>query len=221
MPKQTFFNLPDAKRERILEQAVLEFSSKPFAQASLSAIVARCGISKGSIYQYFENKLALYRWLIFDHIGQLKLEHFQKTAYDPQASFLDNLEMQVQQGQAFAIAHPRMASLGARLWDPTTDPELLAMQQEANATSVRWMRMMLLEAQSKGQLREDLDLDLGAAMVSSFFRHAVMDILPLRIGVPMSQWPDNPERLAAFDVQQQQAFAREIVRFLRLGLSGR
>ncbi|MED5369632.1 MAG: TetR/AcrR family transcriptional regulator [Myxococcota bacterium] len=221
MPKQTFFNLPEPKRERILEQAVLEFSTQPYAQASLSAIVSRCGISKGSIYQYFDNKLDLYRWLIFEYISQLKLQHFREHAYDPQASFLDNLEAQLRQGQAWALARPRIASLGARLWDATSDPQLLEMQQEASETSVRWMRMLLLEARSKGQLREDLDLDMGAAMVSSFFRHAVMDILPQRVGVPMIQWPERPEVLAAFGPEQQERFARELVRFLRLGLCGR
>ena len=64
MPKQTFFNLPFAKRRSIEEEAIREFAENTFERASLTKIVENCGIAKGSMYQYFEDKLDLYLYIV-------------------------------------------------------------------------------------------------------------------------------------------------------------
>ena len=50
MPKETFFNLPDDKRRRILDVVIDEFADNDYANVSISRIVARAGIAKGSFY---------------------------------------------------------------------------------------------------------------------------------------------------------------------------
>lgn len=64
MPKNTFFNLSEEKRERILEASIEEFSSNPYEVASINQIVKSSEIAKGSFYQYFENKEDLYKHLV-------------------------------------------------------------------------------------------------------------------------------------------------------------
>ena len=64
MPKETFFNLPEAKRQRIIDLALAEFAEKDYDTASISRIVSQAGIAKGSFYQYFENKEDLYTYLL-------------------------------------------------------------------------------------------------------------------------------------------------------------
>ena len=56
MPKETFLNLPEEKRNRILDAAIQEFAANPYDVASISNIVRKVGIAKGSFYQYFEDK---------------------------------------------------------------------------------------------------------------------------------------------------------------------
>lgn len=55
MPKETFFNLDEKKKENILEVLVDEFSAKPFKDVTVKSIVDRLKIAKGSFYQYFED----------------------------------------------------------------------------------------------------------------------------------------------------------------------
>ena len=74
MPKQTFFNLEPEKRQAIVEAALQEFAEHPFEQASLTKIVDSCGIAKGSMYQYFSDKLDLYLYIV-------DLAYEQKKAY--------------------------------------------------------------------------------------------------------------------------------------------
>ncbi len=72
MPSPTFLALPVDRRERLVREAITEFSERPYAEASLSQIAPRARIAKGSIYQYFDDKLDLYRWLLTDEAPRHK-----------------------------------------------------------------------------------------------------------------------------------------------------
>ena len=56
MPKLTFYNLPDEKRQTLIQALKSEFSRVPLFEASVSNIVKAAGIPRGSFYQYFEDK---------------------------------------------------------------------------------------------------------------------------------------------------------------------
>lgn len=56
MPKQTFFNLPEEKRELLIQSAKKEFSRVPLNEASIANIIKSASIPRGSFYQYFEDK---------------------------------------------------------------------------------------------------------------------------------------------------------------------
>src|ERR1044072_1245619 len=105
MPKPTFLNLPEDKRERIVELAIEEFSDKPYAQASISNIVAQAGIAKGSFYQYFEDKLDLYRWLLLHVAGHRKLAYLEARVPPEAADMFELLEHLVLTGIEFGIAN--------------------------------------------------------------------------------------------------------------------
>ncbi len=61
MPKETFMNLPDAKKNKIIRAAKKEFERVPYEQASIKNIVEDANIARGSFYQYFESKEDLLR----------------------------------------------------------------------------------------------------------------------------------------------------------------
>ena len=64
MPSNTFLNLPDDKRERIISAALEEFANNDFRNASITRMVRSLGIAKGSVYQYFKDKKDLYLYLL-------------------------------------------------------------------------------------------------------------------------------------------------------------
>ena len=64
MPKQTFLNLPEEKRDIIINVAIDEFLEFGLENASTNRIVANSGISKGSFYQYFEDKQDVFMYLL-------------------------------------------------------------------------------------------------------------------------------------------------------------
>ena len=59
MIKKTFYNLPKEKKERIINAVRDEFSKHPKEKVSINKIVQSANISRGSFYQYFDDKVDL------------------------------------------------------------------------------------------------------------------------------------------------------------------
>ena len=59
MIKRTFYNLPEQKRQRIIDAIVEEFSSSSTEKVSINRIVKAANIYRGSFYQYFDDKVDL------------------------------------------------------------------------------------------------------------------------------------------------------------------
>lgn len=66
MPKQTFYKLPEDKRQTLIHAAEKEFSRVPLFEASVSNIVKSAEIPRGSFYQYFEDKDDAFFYLLND-----------------------------------------------------------------------------------------------------------------------------------------------------------
>ena len=72
MPKETFNNLPIEKQKLIFNACIKEFSAFPYSQASINQIIKNAGISRGSFYQYFEDKWDAYG-MMMGRIAQEKM----------------------------------------------------------------------------------------------------------------------------------------------------
>lgn len=67
MPKETFYRLPDEKRERIMAAAEREFLENLFEAASINRIIKEAAIPRGSFYQYFEDKKDIFLYIVSTH----------------------------------------------------------------------------------------------------------------------------------------------------------
>lgn len=59
MIKKTFYNLPEEKKQRITDAIMHEFSSSTTEKVSINRIIKTANISRGSFYQYFDDKVDL------------------------------------------------------------------------------------------------------------------------------------------------------------------
>ncbi len=110
MPKQTFLNLDDTKRERFLAAADKEFALHDYAQASISRIVAELGIAKGSLYQYFDDKQDLYVFLI-ERAATTKLEAIREQlgSFEEHEGFFELHTQLILAGANFDLDHPHFS----------------------------------------------------------------------------------------------------------------
>lgn len=64
MPSDTFFRLPEEKRQRLMDAAWEEFTTVRFSDASINKIIRAANIPRGSFYQYFTDKDDLFAYLV-------------------------------------------------------------------------------------------------------------------------------------------------------------
>lgn len=196
MPKQTFFNLEPQKRELVIKSAVEEFARLPFEQASLSRIVEKCGIAKGSMYQYFEDKRDLYLYVV-------DLAYEEKRAYVGQAfekggDIFSVLEEYYLQSYRFAKEHPLFHQVTNKFWDSKADvlqPEL----QEGRLSRAHDFAQFLDEAMASGKVNKHLDPE-----AVFFVYHAV-----------------GRDLIDHFDQGRNAAFLKKVLDVLRFGLMTR
>jgi len=130
VPRRTFFNLPEDKRRLITDLAIEEFAAHTYHKASLSRIVARAGIAKGSMYQYFAGKFDLYLYIL--ELGaRIKLEAIDKAVSElgPEATLYDRLMAATEASLKLAETHPRLYAIGMNLLRET-DKELVSRVME-------------------------------------------------------------------------------------------
>jgi AcrR family transcriptional regulator len=68
-PQTRWRRRKDARAPEILDAALSVFAEKGFAGARMEDIAAKAGVTKGTIYLYFQNKEAVFKSLVRDSIG--------------------------------------------------------------------------------------------------------------------------------------------------------
>lgn len=222
LPKPTFHNLSPQKRQRIVDAAIDEFSTQPYARATLDRIVAAAGISKGSMYQYFEGKVDLYRWLLIEHTTERKLAAIGADAPEPGASVWEVLEAAFLAGARFAAAEPRLTLLGVRfLRDHELEPELDAISRQHKAAADAWMIALLQRAQRRGELRAELDLPTVAGLLSHALGEGMLDQIARRLDLSLAELLEQPQEVQALSQDDLAMLVRNVTRLFRDGAGAR
>jgi AcrR family transcriptional regulator len=71
LPKETFYNLPQEKRDRIIAAIKKELARAPLEEISINKIIQDAGISRGSFYMYFEDKKDMLHCIFSDFRDRL------------------------------------------------------------------------------------------------------------------------------------------------------
>ncbi|MFV9505314.1 MAG: TetR/AcrR family transcriptional regulator [Oscillochloridaceae bacterium umkhey_bin13] len=216
MPTQTFANLPAAKRDALLTLALEEFAAHPYQQASLSQIVERAGIAKGSIYQYFANKQDLYLFLI-EHAAQSQLDLL--SGLEPPDLALDLfalLRWQMRASLQVGLATPLQTQLLYRAHNdplPFRDEVTHRLQQAGGGH----LHTLLAQAQARGELAPDLDLDVAAFVVGRVLGD-LRELLLQRLGVSLDEAAGD---LRLLESPVAEALYDQVLRILQCGLAAR
>jgi AcrR family transcriptional regulator len=166
MPKQTFFNLPDEKRQTLIDLALDEFAGNDYQSASISRLVAQAGIAKGSFYQYFEDKQDLYSYL-FQLGAEQKVAFLSEAAPpDPEMALFDYLSWVFQRRVLFDLYHPRFSKLTYRALsgDSPLPDDMVA---RAKATADDYFRRLLETGLARGDIDPAIDLDVAVFVLSA------------------------------------------------------
>ena len=171
MPKQTFFNLPDEKRTQIMDAAIEEFAEHGLENASTNRIVASSGISKGSFYQYFEDKQDVFDYII-TLLGEEKLVFFaDKRPPDNNLDTFDYYRWMIRTGMEFNSTNPRMVQAVSRVL--VGEGLYYGKKFESyREQSTQVLQTMIEEAIKRGEVDPSVDVEL-AVMVMETWNNAI------------------------------------------------
>lgn len=166
MPKKTFLNLPEEKQQRFIEVALEEFAHKEFQSASITAIVKTLGIAKGSVYQYFEDKLDLWLYLK-QHCEQVKLTYIQSLKREDYPGFWAYYRAMYENGINFDLENPLCSlflyHIGTKESSPQVQPYLHNWQRQANEMFVA----LIKREQESGAFSKDLSPEIAAHFMTT------------------------------------------------------
>jgi AcrR family transcriptional regulator len=171
MPKQTFFNLPDEKREVIINAAIDEFAEYGLENASTNRIVANSGISKGSFYQYFSDKQDVFDYLV-TLLGEEKQAFFQDKR--PPEGNLDTFgyyRWMIKTGMEFNSSNPRMVQAISRVL--LNEGAYYGKKFEGyREQTTQSLKAMIEQAMQRGEVDPSVDVEL-AVMVMETWTNAI------------------------------------------------
>jgi AcrR family transcriptional regulator len=168
MPKDTFFNLPAKKRKRIETAALNEFAYFPYLKSNTNRIIENADISKGSFYQYFENKKDLYKYLM-KRYGQLKMEYMLEREEElNKKDFFEKLEILFLLGIEFARDYPLVTKMSTRLIKGDNEKLKQEIYSENRSETENFYQQLLQSAAAKGEINESLDIQFLSYLITSF-----------------------------------------------------
>ena len=167
MPKDTFFNLPDEKRKRIESIAIDAFASNGYDQTTISAIVKKADIAKGSFYQYFDNKKDLFKH-IMDIIAKEKMAFMSPVLKNPEAhEFLTLIKEVYLSAVRFGASRPKLLFIASELNNNKSHPVYKAFVEEGKKQSIEIFSNLIELAINRGELRKDIDVHFLAFTISA------------------------------------------------------
>ncbi|HHW30113.1 MAG TPA: TetR/AcrR family transcriptional regulator [Clostridiaceae bacterium] len=157
MPQQTFFNLPEDKKNSIILAAIEEFSKASYNTASINKICKKSNIAKGSFYQYFTDKLDLYVYIMTLAIEE-KIRFFSTAIGEFNTlTLLEQIRLLFQKGIEFAKKHPQYAALGEQFSKENEQSAKLTVIKEGDKLSESLFVQMIQNAKSKGEIDSKID----------------------------------------------------------------
>lgn len=125
MPLARFESLDESLKTRILDVSKQEFATHGYESASYNKIIQKIGISKGSMYYYFENKEDLFITCFLDAFthatGDFGFYYASFPFEDDKDSYWDSIKIFSSKRWNDALHHPLLISLMRQLASMGTD----------------------------------------------------------------------------------------------------
>lgn len=166
MPRTTFYNLSDEKKDRIFDAALQEFSARSFKEASLNQIIKNADIPKGSFYQYFDNKEDIYSYMIEVILKEKTGILNQVKGSVPEADVFEVIMHATRKFIEQGKEKPGYVEAGMRM---ELDNSEIIMKVHKSSTE-KFVKLLERDKE-RGLIKPEVDSELVINMISTFSLH--------------------------------------------------
>lgn len=175
MPTDTWNRLPQARRDAVLNAAEAEFAANGFSRGSLNVIAREAGVAKGSLFQYFDDKVDLFAFLserAVDRVGDAMGERMERI--DWSGPFFPAFTELVDGWVDHFRDHPVDRAMSAAVFlEPDTEARSVVLGI-VEGHLLAFLGPLLARASVDGWLRPDADLDAFRAMTLMVLPHLAL-----------------------------------------------
>jgi len=167
MVRPRFTKLPAHQQQSIVQAALDEFAAHGFHDASLNRVIEAAGISKGSLYYYFDGKEDLFAYVAQAGLGGLIAEvgPLPDLGAGDADTFWSVVEDYYLRLTRALLASPQLAAL-LRSWSAASkSPEFQRVTGEMEQASVPWIVQALAVGHRVRAVRDDVPDSLLMAAV--------------------------------------------------------
>ncbi len=216
MVKPTFKSLSPEKQDAFIQAALKEFAQHTYNDASISRIVRTLAIAKGSFYQYFEDKKALYFYLK-EQAEARKRAYIQQAVAQEYGDFWELYQRLYTTGIQFDLECPLYGAFLYNFSQEKALPETATLAQSQLEEGMLFFREILREEQQKNRLNPALDPDIMAYIIMQVGR-GMMDWLTWKCGIDFRFSIQQNTSLLDGGREELQRMVEEIIRTLQLGM---
>lgn len=170
MARDTWWNLPEDKRARVTRAAIAEFARRGFSAGSMNVVAREAGVAKGSLFQYFDDKLDLFTTVSTASNEELRAKMLAGVDVD-RDPFFPTLRRLVTDWIAYFREHPLERAAGLATSHEIDEEARAAVRSVTNAAFVDVLLPMVRRARDAGELRRDVDVEQVVSMVTLLLRH--------------------------------------------------
>lgn len=182
---KTFNNLTDERQEEIILICLEEFALNDFQSASLSTIVTKLNIAKGSFYRYFESKQALYYFLL-DRCIQKRLENDQENITSKPSEFFELMIEHLIGKMRFDKKYPMHSAFLYNVMQEKNSEELGNIQLAVKTKALAAVKPLVKAAIRAKVFRKDMDLETISFLVYRM-QFTILEYLELKHKIDFRQ----------------------------------
>jgi AcrR family transcriptional regulator len=216
MPKETFLKLPEEKRKLFIEGALKEFSQYNYEIASINRIIKNIGIARGSVYQYFEDKLDLWLYLK-EYSEQQKIKYIQEVSRAKFSTFWDYYKALFINGIDFDLEQPFCSRflyrVGFKENSEAVSEYLDSWKEKANEMFTQWIEFEKKQGSFNANISTELIVHFVITMSLS-----IADLLQKKYKVDFDQNLKDGKPLFGANKKELAEAVTELIQLLEKAL---
>jgi AcrR family transcriptional regulator len=176
MPSQTFYNLPDNKKNRIIEAITDELSIHTYEHINIQNIIKQANIARGSFYQYFDDKDDMFDFFL-NHIKLLKFEFWGPLfSLETDITFIERFRQIYIKGISFEKAYPKLVKVAKNVVNSDALKQR-PIYQEGLKQAQMMFESYIIKDQKNGLIREDIDPKLLSTILNEMMNKITLEEL--------------------------------------------
>ncbi len=217
MPKETFWNLTPEKRGEFIRAALEEFADNNYETASINRIVKKINIARGSVYQYFDDKLDL--WLFLKEYAELqKLNYIQSVDRKDFDSFWDYYRALYMNGINFDLEQPLCSCLLYRIGFKENSTALAHYMKDWRNKAQEIFTLWISREQAEGHINPSIQTDTAVHFIFTMSQ-SIADLLQNKYAIDFDDNIKNNRPVFAHDTTAYQAAVSDLIDLLKKALS--